>query len=89
MMHGWLPWMSNYCIHLDGITACKEALSITESTNPERPPVEILIQLRETVFRNNIFEFNGKVYKQLQGSAMGMRMSPAYANLFIGRLEQM
>ena len=54
------------CIpHQHSITAYKEALSITENTNPEQPPVEILIQLLETVLNNNIFEFNGKVYKQL------------------------
>ena len=70
----------------NGITACKEALSITENTNPEQPPVEMLIQLLEIVLKKNIFEFNGKVYKQLQGSAMGTRVSPAYANLFIAKV---
>ena len=60
------------CIpHLDGIASCKEALSITENTNPEQPSVEILMQLLEIVLKNNTFEFNGRVYKQLQGSAMG------------------
>ena len=77
------------CIpHQNGITACKEALSITENANPEQPPVEILIQPLETVLNNNIFEFSGKVYKQLQGSAMGTRVSPAYTKLFVGKLEE-
>ena len=34
-----------------------------------------------------MFEFNEKFYLQIQGTAMGTKMAPAYANLFFGRLE--
>ena len=74
--------------HQDSITACKEVLrSIYHYTNPEQP-VEILTQLLEIGLNNNIFKFNGKLYKQLQGSAIGTRVSLAYANLFMGKLEE-
>ena len=39
--------------------------------------------------KNNIaiFEFDGKFYKQLQGTTMGNKLSPTYTNLFISKLE--
>ena len=37
------------------------------------------------VLRNNLFE---KYYLQIQGTAMGTKMAPAYANLFMGKLEE-
>ena len=39
------------------------------------------------VLQNNVFEFNEEYYLQIQGTAMGTKMAPAYANLFMGRLE--
>ena len=39
----------------------------------------------DIVLKNNIFEFNGNFYLQIQGTAMGTKMAPAYANL--GKLE--
>jgi len=36
----------------------------------------------------NMFEFNNTCYQQLQGSALGSRLSPAYANIFMGKLEK-
>jgi len=35
----------------------------------------------------NTFEFNNACYQQLQGSAIGSKLSPAYANIFMGKLE--
>ena len=39
------------------------------------------------VLKHNVFEFDEKFYLQIQGTAMGTKMAPAYANLFMGRLE--
>ena len=47
---------------------------------------EVLAQLTEIVL-NNVFEFN-EYYLQIQGTAMGTKMAPAYANLFMGKLEE-
>ena len=41
------------------------------------------------VLKNNVFEFNEQFYLQIQGTAMGTNMAPAYANLFMGKLEQL
>ena len=77
------------CIpHHDGIEACKEALNSSMDGNPTRPDVSVLICLLEIVLRNNTFEFNDTFYKQLQGTAMGTKLAPAYANIFMGKLER-
>ena len=36
----------------------------------------------------NIFTFDSSMYQQIQGNAMGTRMAPSYANLFMDRLEK-
>ena len=55
--------------------------------HPEQPSATILRELMNIVLKNNIFEFNNKYYIQKQGTAMGTRMAPSYANLFMGTLE--
>ena len=34
-----------------------------------------------------MFEFDNKFYKEIQGTAMGTKLAPAYANIFMGRLK--
>lgn len=41
-----------------------------------------------TILRENFFEFNGQMYQQLRGTAMGTRMAPSFANIFMAKLEQ-
>ncbi|KAJ8032688.1 hypothetical protein HOLleu_26285 [Holothuria leucospilota] len=36
----------------------------------------------------NNFQFNGKHYLQIQGTAMGTSVAPSYANIFMGTLAQ-
>ena len=49
------------CIpHVDGITACREALNSTLESNPDRPDISILICLLEIVLKKNTFEFDKK-----------------------------
>ena len=36
----------------------------------------------------NCFLFNENYYLQVHGTAMGTRMAPSYANLFMGKLER-
>ena len=73
--------------HNEGIKACHEAFLKLENQNIQQPPAEILTDLIEIVLKNNTFEFNGKCYKQLFGTAMGTKLAPAYANTFLGNLE--
>ena len=36
----------------------------------------------------NNFTFNDQHFLQIHGTAMGTRMAPSYANLFMGKFEQ-
>ena len=47
-----------------------------------------IIKLLELVLTNNHFEFNGKYYHQLSGTAMGTKLAPSYANLFVTKFEE-
>ena len=68
--------------HEDGIRACKEAW---EERPDKDPPTEILVKLLTLILKCNNFEFKGKHYLQVLGTAMGTKMAPAYANIFMGR----
>ena len=43
--------------------------------------------MTELVLTLNCFSFAGNYYKQINGVAMGTRMGPSYANLFVGYVE--
>lgn len=47
-----------------------------------------LADLLEWVLRNNYFEFNGQLYHQIKGTAMGTPCAPMYANLFLISYEE-
>ena len=40
------------------------------------------------VLTKNYFNFAGKMFHQIQGTAMGTKIAPAYANIFMGDLEE-
>ena len=65
-----------------------KALAEQASPDPMQPPAEVLGELIQVVLTNNVFEFDDKHYLQKQGTAMGTKMAPAYANMFMGSLEQ-
>ena len=66
------------CMKLDAIEAA-EASHI---------PRNVLRQLFEIVLKCNVFRFDGQIYEQIQGTAMGTKMAPSYANLFMDRFER-
>ena len=39
------------------------------------------------MLKNNIFEFDGKTFKQVRGTAIGTKFAPLYDFLFMGDLE--
>ena len=40
---------------------------------------DTLVGLASFVLNNNYIEFNGKIYRQKQGTAIGTKFAPAYA----------
>ncbi len=70
--------------HHDGLRALKFFLN-------KRPvqglSTSVLVRLAELVLTLNNFSF-GEHYKQISGVAMGTKMGPNYANLFVGFVEK-
>ena len=54
----------------------------------KEPSSETLLRLAELVLTLNCFSFATCYYKQINGVAMGIKMGPSYANLFVGYIEQ-
>ena len=48
------------------------------------PSSETLLRLAELVLTLDCFSFGDNYYKQINGVAMGTKMGPSYANLFVG-----
>ena len=51
-------------------------------------PTDFLLECLETVLSGNIFTFNEEYYLQKIGTAMGTRLAPTYAQIFMGWLEE-
>ena len=43
--------------------------------------------MAEFVLKNDYFEFNGKVKKQILGNAIGTKFAPPYAYIFMDQVE--
>ena len=74
--------------HTEGIQYDMDAFLNNLNPDPYEPTQETLGELINIILSNNVFESNGKFYLQLQGTALGMKMAPAYANIFMGRIQQ-
>ena len=73
--------------HNEGIQSIKEFLAIYRHTN-DLPHNSYIIELLEVVLTSNYFDFNGKQYHQISGTALGTKLAPSYANLFMTKFEQ-
>ena len=71
--------------HNEGIEACQRAL---ETRPSPAPPTSYLTRMIELILKLNNFSFNEEHYLQVQGTAMGTRVAPSYANLFMAKLEE-
>ena len=69
----------------EGIEAFRVEL---EKREDKSIPTDFLIKLLRLVLENNIFEFNREFWLQLLGTAMGTRVAPTYANIFMNKLEK-
>ena len=69
----------------EGLAAMKRALQ-REGMAVEK--IEYLTRLTEMVLNCNVFEWNGKLYQQQFGTAIGTPLAPPYSGLFMGELER-
>lgn len=54
----------------------------------DKRPDDQIIKLLEISLNNNDFEFDGKYYLQILGTAMGKRFAPALANLYLLEFDE-
>ena len=59
-----------------------------ESREDKIISTDSLMDLAECILKSNIFEHNLSFFKQLRGIAIGTKMAPPYAIIFIGDLEE-
>ena len=69
----------------EGIDACRKAL---DSRIEKRPRTETICDLIRMILTMNSFIFNDEHFIQNNGTAMGTKMAPAFANLFMGDFER-
>ena len=71
-------------IHEEGLDAMEQWM-IANNTSLQR--ANLIKTLGNLVLKNNYFEFNGNLYLQKQGTAMGTRMAPNYAIIYMHKIE--
>ena len=71
----------------EGILACKKLLDINRQGN-YNPSNNSILQMLEYVLTKNNFDFNEKHYLQVGGTAMGTKVAPSLANIFMANFEE-
>ena len=74
--------------HAEVATSLTDMLQDPAHPKTDGPPLQTLLEIVEHVLTNNVFKFDGQLYRQVQGTAMGTPMAPSVANVFMGWLEQ-
>ena len=72
-----------------GLQAMEIALQRRTTEEKSKIPTRFLVDLLKTVLDGNIFEFDGQLWQQKIGTAMGTKVAPTYACLFMGWLEEL
>ena len=71
--------------HEEGLIAIRKAL---DTRKDKTISTELLIKLNECVLKNDIFDHDKSVFKQLRGTAIGNKMVPSYAIILMDSLEE-
>lgn len=56
-------------------------------TSDDIPHLPLLQSVIQHILKNNVFQFDDKIYRQTFGTAMGTPMAPSIANIFMAWLE--
>ena len=70
----------------EGIQTVCRAYETFYSNKPPIPKA-LLEQALRLILQENSFQFNGKNYLQIHGTAMGTKMAVAFANIFMNKVE--
>ena len=71
--------------HEAGLEALYEKL---EERVEKKIPSSDLVNMAEFVLKNNYFEFDSKVKKQISGTAIGTKFAPPYVCIFMDKVER-
>ena len=75
--------------HEEGISTTLEYLDRHRDILPPHTPTnKVIEQFLKFILKENYFDFLDSHYLQLQGTAMGTKMAPPYANIFMAKIEQ-
>ena len=70
--------------HKAGLKALEKALN---SRTNKKVLTEHFVKMPKLFLKNNYFEFNGKVKQQISGTAIGTKLTPPYACIFMDKVE--
>ena len=73
-------WDYSSIPHGEGLVAIREALDRRENLGVA---ADTLVGLASLLLGKDYFEFNNRIYRQKSGMAIGTKLAPAYANLFM------
>lgn len=92
-----LPFIRLYTVDVDsmypnldqklGLPSMRFYLPWYKELLPPRFTVDFIIEAMTFVLNNNTGYFNGEIYRQVTGTATGIKPAPAYADLSMGYLE--
>ena len=71
-----------------GMKALQYWIQRKRSIIPNRFSEEFILESTKFILENNHFQFDGKMYRQKEGTAMGKEMAGPYACLTVGFLEE-
>jgi hypothetical protein len=73
----------------EGMEAAKIALNESRTDPDVKPSNDYLMKLLELVLTRNNFQFNGKHYLQIRGTAIGTKLAVGFSNNYMGRFEKL
>ena len=68
----------------DGVEACRSFLTMNTT---DQTLINDIPTFVDFILKHNLFVFDDKQYLQINGTAMGTKMAPTYANIFIHYVE--
>ena len=57
--------------------------------DPPSVSADLILKALDLCIRNNYFEFNGKIFKQVGGVGTGVKLAPTYACIGMGKFENL
>ncbi len=69
----------------EGMEICRRRI---EQEREDQHLANVIQRLLQYILEDNVFKFNGKMYRQIFGTAMGTKMAPSFANIFMSDLEE-